>query len=91
LQLPCDSIIQRKIILLQVPMPSTDLSSRGIFAKAWQWFKNQIVADVPPETAVCEFDCRKQECKQDDWAKCERRLSHAAGELPPSHPRDAKP
>jgi hypothetical protein len=71
-------------------MPSTDLSSRGIFARTWQWFKNQIVADVPPETAVCEFDCRKQECKQEDWANCERRLSHAAGELRASHPRDDK-
>jgi hypothetical protein len=71
-------------------MPSTDLPSRGFFARTWQWLKGQIVADVPAETAICEFDCRKQQCKQDDWANCQRRLSHAAEEFQPDSPRDGK-
>ena len=30
-----------------------------IFGKWRLWLKGQIVHDVPPEDALCEFDCRK--------------------------------
>jgi hypothetical protein len=41
--------------------------------------KGQIVGDVPPELAVCEYDCRKLQCRFDEWAHCEKRLSYLAG------------
>jgi len=53
--------------------------------------KNEIVGNVPPETAVCEFDCRKQECRYGEWATCDRRLTRAAGELMPGPRNEPKP
>jgi hypothetical protein len=53
----------------------------------WQvlrWLKQQVVQGVPDEVALCEFDCQKEQCKNDEWATCERRLNRAAGELFPS-------
>ena len=44
------------------------------------WLRNQIVAEVPADLAVCEFECRKIECSSDEWICCERRTSRAAGE-----------
>ena len=44
------------------------------------WIRNQLVAEVPADLAVCEFECRKTECSLDEWVCCERRLSRAAGE-----------
>jgi hypothetical protein len=53
------------------------------FRRFLQWVKNQIVQDVPKNIALCEFDCRKGECRMDEWESCERRLSGAANELKP--------
>ncbi len=55
----------------------------GRFARAWHWLKDQWVREVPPDLALCEFDCRKLQCMEGEWASCERRLSHANGELMP--------
>ena len=44
------------------------------------WLRNQIVAEVPADLAVCEFECRKTECSSDEWTCCERRISRGAGE-----------
>ena len=33
------------------------------------------VTEVPEEIALCEFDCSKTECLQEDWANCTRRLA----------------
>jgi hypothetical protein len=49
-----------------------------------QWVLDQIFQDVPVEQALCEFDCRRGQCMQGEWAGCERRLSRAEGELMPS-------
>jgi len=48
------------------------------------WAKEQSVAEVPADLALCEFDCRKSQCSWDKWVSCERRISKAAGELMPS-------
>jgi hypothetical protein len=48
-----------------------------------QWVLNQIVQDVPEDSALCEFDCRKGQCTQGEWQECERRLNRAEGELMP--------
>lgn len=51
--------------------------------KFWQWMKNQIAQDVPASDGLCEYDCRKQQCTEEEWATCERRIGRAAGELWP--------
>jgi hypothetical protein len=51
--------------------------------KFWQWLKDQIVQDVAEAEGLCEFDCRKQQCTEEEWATCERRINKAAGELWP--------
>lgn len=40
------------------------------------WLSRQIVGYVPPEDALCEFDCRKTECQFNDWAHCKNRLAY---------------
>jgi hypothetical protein len=49
----------------------------------WRWVKDQIVQDVPKDSALCEFDCRKEQCTIGEWETCERRLDKGAGELMP--------
>ena len=34
-----------------------------------------LSAEVPDDVAVCEFDCRKLECRTEDWVNCPRRLN----------------
>ena len=51
--------------------------------KFWQWLKDQIAQDVPEADGLCEYDCRKQQCTEEEWATCERRIHKAAGELWP--------
>ena len=55
----------------------------GTLTRVWQWFKDQWIREVPEEFALCEFDCRKLQCLEGQWATCDRRLSHASGELMP--------
>jgi hypothetical protein len=42
-----------------------------------------MIQEVPGDIALCEFDCRKQQCTIKEWATCERRISGASGELKP--------
>jgi hypothetical protein len=51
--------------------------------KFWQWMKNQIAQDVSAADGLCEYDCRKQQCTEEEWATCERRIGRATGELWP--------
>jgi hypothetical protein len=44
-----------------------------MFGKLIHWVKVSI-AKVPEEIAICEFDCREDECRMQDWARCQRRL-----------------
>ena len=71
-------------------MQSIETSSEGFFARVRRWLKSQIVGEVPVESALCEYDCRKQQCHYGEWATCERRLSQAAGEFMPKRSRDEK-
>jgi hypothetical protein len=50
----------------------------------WQWIKDEIVQDVPEEIALCEFDCNKAQCTQEQWLACSRRLAHAARKATPA-------
>jgi len=56
---------------------------RKVHQKLWQWLKDQMVQDVPEGDALCEFDCRKGQCDEGEWASCERRIQKAGGELWP--------
>jgi len=56
--------------------------------RLWRWAKDQVVQDVPEDTALCAFDCQKGQCTHTEWEACERRLHKAAGELMPA---DAEP
>jgi uncharacterized protein YecT (DUF1311 family) len=56
----------------------------------WRWFRNQIIQEVPEDSALCEYDCRKGQCTREEWETCDRRLNKAAGELMPS-PRKRSP
>lgn len=60
--------------------------------KFWHWMKNQIVQDVPASDGLCEYDCRKPQCTEDEWGTCERRIQRAAGELwPETRPAPTPP
>ena len=72
-------------------MSESDAQPTSRVARLCRWLKEQMVKDVPPETALCEFDCRKPQCLEGEWAGCERRLSQAAGELMPDPTAEKKP
>ena len=50
------------------------------FGKLTRSLKSQIISDVPLEDALCEFDCRKEQCQYDEWSHCPNRLSYLASE-----------
>lgn len=49
--------------------------------KVWRWLKDQIAQDVPEANGLCEYDCPKWQCTEEEWAICERRIHNEAGEL----------
>lgn len=65
-------------------MPRDENRASRLLVQIWGRLKGEVVAEVPAEDALCEFDCRKNQCMQDEWATCMRRLSNAAGELMPN-------
>jgi hypothetical protein len=40
-------------------------------------FKPVIAAEISPDMAACEFDCRELDCSEKDWQSCPRRLQKA--------------
>ena len=62
-----------------------------ILPNLWKWLSEQIVGDVPEGDAVCEFDCRNEQCLQGDWEGCDRRRNRAAGELMPKEKNTSSP
>jgi hypothetical protein len=69
-------------------MPEDRSRKGNSFHRLWQFVKRQIVDDAPKDLAVCEFDCRKDQCLQSEWETCERRISKGAGELLPDASSD---
>jgi hypothetical protein len=47
-----------------------------------RWLKNQVIQEVPEDIALCEFDCRKPQCRMGEWETCERRLRSPSGNRP---------
>jgi hypothetical protein len=56
----------------------------NLLQRIWDWLAGQFVREIPEEDAVCEFDCRKPQCRQGEWESCIRRLQRATGELMPA-------
>ena len=54
------------------------------FQNVLEWSRGQFIGEVPEDSAICEFDCRKSECGEVEFQNCKRRLERAAGELMPA-------
>ena len=48
-------------------------SSHSQAYQTWHWIKDQVIQDVPPEIAACEFVCRKPYCPVGYWEVCQNR------------------
>ena len=48
----------------------------SFFGRLWQQAANKLIQDVPECIAKCEFDCRRVDCRRDEWETCENRLRH---------------
>jgi hypothetical protein len=56
----------------------------NLLRRIWDWVAGQFISEVPEDEALCEFDCRKPQCREGEWESCVRRLQRAAGELMPA-------
>ncbi len=56
-------------------------------ASLWHRLKSLVIAEVPEDVAICEFDCSKNQCTQGEWATCQRRIQLEAL----CHPKLAEP
>ncbi len=36
--------------------------------------KSMLFSEVPRESAICEFDCPRNQCTHGEWATCQRRI-----------------
>jgi hypothetical protein len=54
-------------------------AARRLTMREWlrRLFSGQIIADVPLAVAACE-DCRKTQCRDEEFAHCEYRLARQA-------------
>jgi hypothetical protein len=48
-----------------------------LFSSLWTKLKPMILAEVPAESAACEFDCRELDCTEKDWQDCPQRIQKA--------------
>ncbi len=48
-----------------------------------RWVHDQFVQPVEDDSALCEFDCRSNDCTFGEWLTCEKRLHRGEGELMP--------
>jgi hypothetical protein len=71
-------------------MKDAGYKTPGQLTRLIRWIQGQWVREIPSELALCEFDCRKDQCLEGEWSNCERRLTHAAGELMPEPPAKLK-
>jgi hypothetical protein len=55
------------------------------FRRGWRSLSKFIVQDAPDALAFCEFDCRKEQCSAQEWARCQRRQKKGAGALMPAY------
>ena len=48
----------------------------GLFER-WRLRLGKLVADVPPDIARCEFECRRADCPSEQIVTCQRRMEFA--------------
>ena len=54
---------------------STSASQRSNpLAGLWRRLQSWLIAEVPEDIAICEFDCSKNQCTYGEWATCQRRI-----------------
>ncbi len=58
-------------------------TAAGLWNSCFRWFSGQLLGEVPDDTALGAFDCKRAPCPEGEWATCERRINRAAGELMP--------
>ena len=56
-----------------------DIKPKQGVRRAKHWLNEQIIQDVPEDIALCEFDCRKGQCRMGEWESCERRIQDLQG------------
>jgi hypothetical protein len=56
-------------------MLASDTTRTGAIAKFKHWVTGQLASEVPLDIALCEHGCRKSQCLQAEWERCERRLA----------------
>jgi hypothetical protein len=74
------------VVKVNLVMLGDSFKRANLFGRIWQYVKRQIVDVVPEDLAMCQFDCRKGQCTQDEWEACERRIRKGAGEFFPDSP-----
>ena len=47
----------------------------------WQSIRDQFIEETPDELALCDSDCGRQDCTQEEWLICERRSIRDVDEL----------
>ena len=75
-------LLRYRLAVLEAALRRVDELRREA-AKALQlrsWVADQIIQDVPSQIAPCEFDCRKTQCKSQEWDTCSYRLRAMAGQ-----------
>jgi hypothetical protein len=53
--------------------------SPGLWVRLSRWVAGHWSREVPNEIASCEFECNVNECQEDDWIRCQRRIAGAVG------------
>ena len=56
---------------------------KGFLKSLGAWVKGEIVQDVPEDSALCEFDCQRDQCTHEEWDNYDRRKRAARGEIMP--------
>jgi hypothetical protein len=59
------TMARRELVVGRCDTPRFDL---------WQRLKSTLIAAVSDDLAICEFECSKANCRQGEWATCERRI-----------------
>lgn len=57
-----------------------------LIRRVGDWVLNHLVQDVPEEIGLCEFDCRRADCYDNELKTCQRLRERAQGELMPADP-----
>jgi hypothetical protein len=72
-------------------MTDASPTTPGLWNRFSRWIRGHLVGEVPPEIALCEFDCDRAPCPEEEWATCQRRITRAAGELIPESSKGPEP